>query len=223
MQFNEVRVFFTKTGMAKYISHLDLMRCMTRALRRAQIPLWYTEGFNPHLFMTFARPLPLGVESLCESMDIRLVGEMTFHEIKTRLNDAFPRDITVISVAKPVHKPTEIAFADYEMHLYTDDPAALVQAMESRFSADTLPVMKKAKQGKRRVEKETDIKPNILAFDLAQHDDGVTLTVRVTAGDQNNVSPALLLGALTADAPVAVKHTDILKRRVLLENGEAFS
>ncbi len=222
MQFNEVRVFFTKTGMAKYISHLDLMRCMTRALRRAQIPLWYTEGYNPHLFMTFARPLPLGVESLCESMDIRLVGEMTFREIKTRLNDALPRDITVVSVAKPAHKPTEIAFADYEIQLYTDDPAALLHAMENRFAADTLPVLKKAKQGKHRVEKETDIKPNVLAFDLAQQGDCVALAVRVTAGDQNNVSPALLLDALTANAPVAVKHTDILKRRVLLENGEAF-
>ena len=194
MQFNEVRIFFTKTGMAKYISHLDLMRCMTRALRRAQIPLWYTEGYNPHLFMTFARPLPLGVESLCESMDIRLVGEMTFREMKTRLSDA----------------------------LYTDDPAALLQAMETRFAADTLPVLKKAKQGKRRVEKETDIKPNILALDLEQQGDGVTLTARVTAGDQNNVSPALLLDALTENAPVTVKHTDTLKRRVLLANGEAF-
>ena len=222
MQFNEVRIFFTKTGMAKYISHLDLMRCMTRALRRAQIPLWYTEGYNPHLFMTFARPLPLGVESLCESMDIRLVGEMTFREMKTRLSDALPRDITVVRVAKPVHKPTEIAFADYEMQLYTDDPAALLQAMETRFAADTLPVLKKAKQGKRRVEKETDIKPNILTLDLAPQDYGVTLTARVTAGDQNNVSPALLLDALTENAPVTVKHTDILKRRVLLANGEAF-
>ena len=221
MQFNEVRIFFTKTGMAKYISHLDLMRCMTRALRRAQIPLWYTEGYNPHLFMTFARPLPLGVESLCESMDIRLVGEMTFREMKTRLSDALPRDITVVSVEKPVHKPTEIAFADYEMQLYTDAPAALLQAMETRFAADTLPVRKNAKQGKRRVEKEPDIKSNLLTLDLAPQDDGVTLTARVTAGDQNNVSPALLLDALAENAPVAVKHTDILKCRVLLANGEA--
>ncbi len=222
MQFNEVRVFFTKTGMAKYISHLDLMRCMTRALRRAQIPLWYTEGFNPHLFMTFARPLPLGVESLCESVDIRLVGEMTFREIKTRLNDALPRDITVISVAKPVHKPTEIAFAEYEIRLFSDDPAALMKAVEARFAAETLPVQKKAKQGKRRVEKEVDIKPNILAFESSLQADSVTLSVRVTAGDQNNVSPALLLEALTLNCSGVVKHTDILKRRVLLQNGKTF-
>ena len=97
---NDVRLFFTKTGFAKYISHLDLMRCMSRAVKRAGIPLWYTEGFNPHLFMTFARPLSLGQESLCEVVDVRLVGEMTFKDIQTRLNETLPKDITVVSKAR---------------------------------------------------------------------------------------------------------------------------
>ena len=221
MQFDEIRVFFTKTGMAKYISHLDLMRCMTRALRRARVPLWYTEGYNPHLFMTFARPLPLGVESLCEVMDVRLTGEMTFREIKERLQAALPRDITVVSVAKPVHKPTEIAFADYELVLYTTRPDALATAIRERFCRETLPVLKKAKQGRRRVEKETDIKPNILSLEVCGAEDGVRLSARVTAGDQNNVSPALLLEALLPDGGL-YRHADILKRRVLLEDGEPF-
>jgi len=122
---NDIRIFFTKTGMAKYISHLDLMRCMSRAFKRAQIPLWFTEGFNPHLFMTFARPLSLGQESLCEVVDVRLVGEMTFKELQTRMNDALPRDITVVSVQTPVHKPSEIAVAEYAIKLFTDSQSAL--------------------------------------------------------------------------------------------------
>ena len=48
-----VRIWFRKTGRVKYVSHLDIMRCMTRAVRRAQIPLWYTEGFNPHPYLNF--------------------------------------------------------------------------------------------------------------------------------------------------------------------------
>ena len=59
-----VRMFFSKTGRAKYISHLDTMRTFTRAFRRTSLPLWYTQGFNPHLYMTFPLPLALGVESL---------------------------------------------------------------------------------------------------------------------------------------------------------------
>ena len=93
-----VRVFFEKTGMTKYISHLDLMRCMTRAIKRAAIPAWYTEGFNPHLFITFALPLTLGVESLCESMDIRLTEEMGFEEVNkitfhTRKNEKIKNEL----------------------------------------------------------------------------------------------------------------------------------
>ena len=61
-----VRVWFHKTGPIRYISHLDLMRTMTRAIRRSGIDLWYTEGFNPHPYMTFALPLSLGMQSVCE-------------------------------------------------------------------------------------------------------------------------------------------------------------
>ena len=55
----EVRLRFSKTGRLKYISHLDINRAMSRALKRAQIPLWYTEGFNPHPYMSFSLPLSL--------------------------------------------------------------------------------------------------------------------------------------------------------------------
>ena len=66
---------------------------MSRALKRAQIPLWYTEGFNPHPYMSFSLPLSLGVESLCESVDLRIIGDITNDEIKYRLNNVLPQDI----------------------------------------------------------------------------------------------------------------------------------
>ncbi|HBT64885.1 MAG TPA: hypothetical protein DEB10_09535, partial [Ruminococcaceae bacterium] len=84
----EVRIRFRKIGRAKYISHLDLTRTMTRALRRAGIPIWYTEGFNRHPYVTFASPLSLGFEGLCESMDIRLVQDMPMEELVAVLNSA---------------------------------------------------------------------------------------------------------------------------------------
>lgn len=220
---NDIRIFFTKTGMAKYISHLDLMRCMSRAFKRAEIPLWFTEGFNPHLFMTFARPLSLGQESLCEVVDVRLVGEMTFKEIQTRMNEALPRDISVVSVAKPVHNPTEIAFADYEVRLYCSNPSDLKTCMDSAFSKSQILVLKKAKQGRKKVEKEIDIKPNVSAFSAQSEENCVCLSVRLTAGVQNNINPTLLLAALTKDFIGEIENTDILKKRILLENGEQFS
>ena len=71
-----VRIWFSKTGVVKYISHLDLTRCMARALKLSGLPVWYTQGFNPRIYMTFAMPLSLGVSGLRECVDIRLTEEL---------------------------------------------------------------------------------------------------------------------------------------------------
>ena len=81
-----VRIWFSKQGRIKYVSHLDIMRCMTRAVRRADIPLWYTEGFNPHPYLNFLQPMPLGVEGLNEPLDIRIEGEISDKEIMDKYN-----------------------------------------------------------------------------------------------------------------------------------------
>ena len=80
----DVRMSFEKTGMAKFISHLDTVRCITRAMKRACVPIWFTEGFNPHAFLTFAMPLSLGFESYCETVDFRLMEEVDLEELKER-------------------------------------------------------------------------------------------------------------------------------------------
>ena len=104
-----VRIWFAKEGKVKYISHLDVMRCMSRAVRRARLPLWYTEGFNPHPYMMFALPLSLGFSSQCESMDIRIEGEMTDADIAGRMRDVMPEGLRLLSVREPVMQPSEIA------------------------------------------------------------------------------------------------------------------
>ena len=103
-----VRIWFSKTGTARYISHLDLNRCMDRAMHKAKIPLWYTEGFHPHAFMTFALPLSLFMDGRRESMDIKLEEEMNREELIARLNEALPPDIQIFDVTEPVMKPEKL-------------------------------------------------------------------------------------------------------------------
>ena len=86
-----------------YISHLDVNRLMTRAVRRAKLPMWYTEGFNPHPYIAFALPLPLGQSSESEFMDIRVTGDMTDDEIVARLREVMPQGIEIISAGESVH------------------------------------------------------------------------------------------------------------------------
>jgi len=111
----DVRVFFSKAGSAKYISHLDLYRSMGRALKRADLPVWMTEGFNPHIYMTFALPLALGIEGVNEPMDFRLTEELGFNEITERLNAVMPQGIVINRAALPVHRATEIEKARYKL------------------------------------------------------------------------------------------------------------
>ena len=84
----DYRIVFEKRGRVKYISHLDLNRCMLRAVRRSGLPAWYTEGFHPHMYLMFPLALSLGAESTCEVMDIRLTEEVPPAEILARLKPA---------------------------------------------------------------------------------------------------------------------------------------
>ena len=103
-----VRVWFEKKDTARYISHLDLNRCMSRAFHKTKLPLWYTQGFHPHVFLTITMPLSLGMIGLRESMDIRLTEEMAGEEIIRRLNTALPLDIHVFDVTEPVMKAKDV-------------------------------------------------------------------------------------------------------------------
>ena len=123
----EVRLRFAKTGRLKYISHLDINRAMSRAFKRAGIPLWYTEGFNPHPYMNFSLPLSLGVESLCESVDIRLVDEISNNEIKAKMNEVLPADLKIIDVYDDFRQSGEIVYSDYVFKFQFNDNEIAVE------------------------------------------------------------------------------------------------
>ncbi|MBQ2487301.1 MAG: DUF2344 domain-containing protein, partial [Ruminococcus sp.] len=100
-----VRIWFKKDFECRYISHLDLNRTMLRALHKSKIPIWHTEGFNPHPFATFPLPLSLGFRGVNECMDVRLEDEeFSFEEIKNRLNACLPRGLRVFDVTEAIMK-----------------------------------------------------------------------------------------------------------------------
>ena len=96
-QPQKVRLFFTKLDRAKYISHLDMNRCMSRALKRSGLPVWYTGGFNPHMYLTFPLPLSLGCESSYECVDLKMTREVALDSIAEKVNACLPPDIQVFA------------------------------------------------------------------------------------------------------------------------------
>ena len=189
-----VRIWFSKQGRIKYVSHLDIMRCMTRAVRRADIPLWYTEGFNPHPYLNFLQPMPLGVEGLNEPLDIRIEGEISDKEIMDKLNAVLPVGIKITKVTQPFMKSNDLAFAEYEIYFEKEDNLKenLTKAMDS----GSLSCEKMGKVNGRKRVKEVNVSENIKKYSLYENEDAVIMNVVLPGGNTKNVNPMNLLDAL---------------------------
>lgn len=114
-----VRLRFQKKGSLQYISHLDLQRTLQRILVRSDIPLWYTKGFNPHMKIVFSAPLSIGVESICEMVDVRLDREISVSEILDRVNRQVTDELRIIEAYTPTTKFTDIVWSKYQFALYS--------------------------------------------------------------------------------------------------------
>ena len=146
-----IRVWFTKTGEASYISLLDLQRVMQRALKRSGLPVWYTLGFNPHIYMTFAAPLSLGQESLAETVDFKSEAEgYDWDAAAPALSACLPRGIKVTRIAPAVLDAGDIACAAYEVRYAEKDAQAACAAWEAYNAAPAAEVVKEGKRGKKK-------------------------------------------------------------------------
>ena len=214
-----VRIWFRKIGAARYISHLDLNRCMSRAMHKAKIPLWYTQGFNPHAFLTFALPLPLGVKSGRESMDVKLDGDLSREELIVRLNSSLPADLAVFDVTEPVMKPGQIASASYLLLLDSEgtDAQDICGKIRTLFDSAEILVSKHTKSGMI----DFDLKPYLGRTQVAVRDGSVKIESLLPAGSTMNVNPLLLTEAIKKYLGLDF-YADIERTHLYDENGKIF-
>lgn len=220
-----VRLNFSKTGRAIYISHLDINRMMTRAVRRAKLPMWYTEGFNPHPYLTFALPLSLGQSSDCEYMDIRIEGDITDSEIMDRLNAALPEGIKILSVAEPVHDAKEIEKALYFVKLvFTDSDVAkdFAEKAKSLSEGEELIAEKRGKKGHRKVMKQINLIDYIYDMKISSADNIVNIQCVLAAGSTNNLNPTLLVETLEKQIGSEHEMMYVVRRKLITKNNEVF-
>lgn len=216
-----VRLHFSKTFDAKYISHLDLSRCFSRALKMSGLPVWYTEGFNPHLFLTFALPLSLGFESICEIVDIRLHGEEVDPYIKEKINAGLPHGIEVFNATPAARKPSGIAWARYIIELEDDvyTPEALCDATIKLLDQDSIRIQKKTKKGQIA---EKDIKPLIHSCDIKARGGTCYIDIIAAAGNERSLNAGVLTELLEKELEKQLCHILIKRVQVLDANLENF-
>ena len=190
-----IRIWFTKKDSSKYISHLDLTRCLIRAFRRTDIPLWYTEGFNPHPYLVFGLPLPLGVEGLREVLDIRLTDDSyTNQRVLSELNRVTVPGIEFLEVCEPVEKNLAINKAKYTVEiLNVADAKAFYNNIKAEIEKGDIVIEKKTKKGG---IKEINVSEHLADFNCSFDNTTVNLSFILPAGNDFTVNPVTFCSKL---------------------------
>lgn len=215
----DVRLFYSKTGSAKYISHLDTMRAFQRAFRRCrELDFWYTEGFNPHLYLTFALPLSLGYESGAETVDFRLASHVPYREVVEKLNAVLPAGFKAYKAAKLVMNAKVIRFADYNISFTADgiDPEVVLAEWYRCFTRESVTVKKVTKRGAEDVDLKAGEK--IKLSKLKQFENRFCFKARLVSGVELNINPNLVLQAFKEFCEIEPQDVEI--KRVAVYNGK---
>ncbi|MEG0772356.1 TIGR03936 family radical SAM-associated protein [Clostridium sp.] len=211
---------YSKESEIKFISHLDLMRTIQRIIRRAGIPIEYSKGFNPHMAISIAQPLSVGVYSIGEYMDIVLKEDIDTEVILNKLNENSPSGVRFIDVTK-VEKndnskaPQAMAIIDgarYLMKFRSTNNQRSLNSLEELHAMPQWNIVKKSKSG----EKEVDIKPLIKEFRLISDKDTLEFETLVACGSRENLSASLLgdfikenVEAIDKDAFIDIERIDM--------------
>ena len=196
---------FTKESEIKFISHLDLMRTIQRIIRRGKLPVEYSRGFNPHMNLSIAQPLSVGVYSMGEYLDIVFTEELDEQVVVDRLNENTPRGIKFLQAMKvadtlPNEKriPQVMALLDtasYKVKITYSNPASLTEEMKALEEKDQWITIKKSKSG----EKEVDIKPMVKEFKYDIDGNNLLIETSIACGSKENLSADLLSSYIKAN------------------------
>lgn len=217
----EVRLQFSKEGRAVYISHLDIVRCFARAMGRAGVPVYYTQGFNPQPYLVFSPPLSLGYTGLAELCDFSVEDDaLPVEQIAAMLAKTMPEGIRPRASAAPVHKLGLLQKADYVVELVGEGTASFAQQAIDCLSRPEIVVLKKSK----RRQAETNIAPLIERLQVQPEEDGrLSLSCRLAVAGEGALNPRYLVEVLQRDLPqLAFTDCFVTRTGFYLENDEPF-
>ena len=211
-------IVFEKSMRLRHIGHLDLMRTMQRALRRSDLPIRFSQGFNPHILLTFAAPLSLGMAGKREIMEVPVEGNISAESFRNSLSVALPPDLRILSVrAVEDNHPASMASlkaARFEA-VFDQQADALENAVPAFLAQHEIMALRKTKSG----EKMCDIRPMIYELQFIDHKLYMTLAL----SEQATCKPDLLFSSLCQFAKLEEKpHCLITRTQLFAECGNAF-
>ena len=215
-----IRLKFKKVGSLQYISHLDLVRTMSKIITRAKLPLWYTEGFNPKPKMIFAAPLSIGTESVCEFMDLRLIDDLPPEQIKARLNANMTDEMQVIEAYYTEDKLTDLKWLSYSIDITTDNASEeLAEKCQTVLLGESVLVTKKAKP--REVAPTVDIRPLIKEIKAELRGAVIHIDAVLSADASSFLNPEYVVKALKTECGI-LSNLDLTKEYYTIMRNEAY-
>lgn len=214
------RLLFSKTGRARYISHLDLMRTFQRAFARAKIPIKHTEGFHPHPFVSIALPLSVGYSSECEILEFGLLEGTDPETVPARLTAVMPEGITVHQCYPAQRKLKELCYINSIMNFEYPEgrPQECEPAIAELLGRESLVVEKKSNKSKKGYT-EVDLIPLIREWTVECQSDTMTLSM-VVAAQNPGLNPELIRAAFCREYPQFAPQFVTFHRREVLDGDE---
>lgn len=220
MEKINLRARFEKSGRAVYISHLDLMRTMQRAFKRSKIPVWYTEGFNPHIYLNFPLALSLGVTGRAEFMDFAVTEPADFAELRDSLNGEMPEGLRILEIFEPRYENKDVGFADYRIDFHSGaDPRETLFRLEKMLAEDRIEVDKRSKS---KGMVKTDIKPHINVTETELCDGFLRVFVRLPAGLKMNINAGVFTDAFADYSKIDFLKICAERTKILCLDGQDF-
>lgn len=187
---------FTKEADIKFVAHLDLMRTIQRIVRRAGLPASYSKGFNPHMSLSLAQPLAVGVYSSGDYMDLELEEERDTEEIIEKLNESSPIGIKFLKAVKVISEddrklPQSMALLDAARYTIKIKSLQVEKATEEFKELIKMPEWVTSKKSKKGI-KEVDIKPMIKELKYWNKDNELIINALISCGSRENLSAELL-------------------------------
>lgn len=216
----KVRLTVTKEGRSVYISHLDFMRVLIRALIRANLPLKHSEGFHQRTYLSLVRPLSLGYESGCELCDIVLTKRYDVRTLPALLNPVLPEGVRVVSAVENAVNGRDIIWTSYDIVLEkpegTDE--ALLEKLRALWLDPEFSVMKRNKKGKLNA---VCVAGYIRSIELAEKDGDLCLKAVLKDSPDGGLNPSYLLNAAQESLGVALELVSCRRTGFYNEKGES--
>jgi len=214
------RLKFEKREEVKYIGHLDMMRTFTRCIKKTNLPIKFSSGFNPRVQIAFALPLAVGVTSESEYMDLELNGEPEAAEVLKELKKVMPEGFKMLTcekLDKPKSLMSLVTEAIYEVNVLVnlEDIHDTISKVNEEFNKEKLLVTKQSKNGQ---EEEVDIKPLIIDYKVEEITyNSFCVTVHSFAGSKKNLNPNFIIEVIyNAISKEAVEDYNIHRKKLVL-------